>query len=132
MMRGPLSPKVHGILDYGAIALLFLAPTLFGFGGTAAGILYFIAIVYLGMVLLTAYPMGLAKVIPFTVHGWVEAGLAVFFIIAPFLFGFSDVAAARNFYLVAGIGLGGVFLLTNYQAAERPTRMVRSNNRVRV
>ena len=132
MMRGPLSPRVHGFLDYGAIALLFLAPTLFGFGGVAAGILYVVAVAYLAMVLLTAYPLGVAKVIPFTTHGWVEAGLAAFFILAPFLFGFSDVPAARNFFLVAGIALVGVFFLTNYEAAERPRRLSRSDDRLRV
>ncbi|MFN7135183.1 MAG: hypothetical protein ACK4N5_24120 [Myxococcales bacterium] len=120
MMRGPLSPRVHGFLDYGAIALLFLAPMLFNFGAPASTILYVVAALYLGMVLLTAYPLGVAKVIPFTMHGWVEAGLALFFVVAPFLFGFGDVAAARNFFIGAGIALGGVFLLTDYKAAEQP------------
>ncbi len=136
VMKGPLSPKVHGYLDLGAIALLFLAPTLFDFGGVAAGILYFVAVAYIGLVLLTAYPLGLAKVIPFTTHGWIEAALSLFFLFAPFLFGFSDVPRARNFFLIAGVGLIGVFLFTNYAAAERPHRGVRAgsgvDNRARV
>jgi hypothetical protein len=128
-MRGPLSPRVHGFLDYGAILLLFLAPSLFGFSGLPATLLYIVAVAYLAMVLLTAYPLGAAKVIPFTVHGYVEAALAVLFIVAPFILGFSDVVAARNFYVVAGIALGGVFLLTNYRAAEAPRSLAGARGR---
>ncbi|WNG32226.1 hypothetical protein F0U61_00350 [Archangium violaceum] len=128
-MKGPLSPRVHGFIDYAGILLLFLAPTLFGFSGTPATILYVVAVLYLAMVLLTAYPLGVAKVIPFPVHGLIEAALSLLFIVAPFLLRFSDVAAARNFYIVGGIALGGVFLLTNYQAAEAPRSLAGERKR---
>lgn len=132
MMRGPLSPRVHGFLDYGAIALLLLAPMIFGFGGTPAMILRVLAVAYLAMVLLTAYPLGVLKVIPFTVHGYVEAVVSIFLIAAPFVFGFSQMDDARNFFLVAGIALVGVFLLTNYKAAEAPGQGVGARRRVTV
>ncbi len=128
-MKGPLSPRVHGFIDYAGILLLFLAPTLFRFSGLPATILYVVAVLYLAMVLLTAYPLGVAKVIPFTMHGYVEAALALLFIVAPFILGFSDVAAARNFYIIGGIALGGVFLLTNYQAAETPRSLAGERDR---
>jgi hypothetical protein len=108
------------LLDYGAVVLLALAPSLFDFGGAAAGLCYFLSAAFLGLSLLTAYPLGAAKVIPFTVHGAVEAGTAVFLVLAPFLFGFSDVDGARNFFIASGVVLGIVFALTDYKAAERP------------
>jgi hypothetical protein len=119
-MKALLSPKVHGYGDYLIVALLALAPTLFNFSGTPAVICYVLAVAQLGMSLMTAYPLGVAKLIPFPVHGSVEVVTSAFLVIAPFLFGFSRVMSARNFFLVGGIGLFLVWLTTNYRAAERP------------
>jgi phosphatidylserine synthase len=122
MMTGPLSPRAHGFLDYGASVIVALAPTLFDFGGLPATLCYLFAGALFVLSLLTAYPLGVAKVIPFTAHGMVEAVSAVFLVIAPFLLGFSRDVSARNFFVAAGIALGIVFLVTNYRAAERPRR----------
>lgn len=113
-----LDPRVHGYLDYVAVALFLLAPTLFGFGGIAAAICYVLAVVQLSMSLLTAYPISVAKIIPFPAHGGVELATSIFLVIAPWLFDFSHVDAARNFFLVAGIGLLLVYLVTDYKAAN--------------
>lgn len=121
-MKALLSPRVHGYIDYLAVGLLALAPTLFNFSGVAAGLCYALAVVQLGMSLMTAYPLGAAKVIPFTIHGTIEAVTSVFLVVAPFLFGFSEVASARNFFIIGGLGLFGVWAVTNYKAAERPLR----------
>lgn len=114
-----LDPRVHGYLDYAAGLLLVVAPRLFGFAGTAAVICYVLAALHIGMSLLTAYPISVAKVVPFTVHGGVELITAIFLVVAPWLFGFDEVNAARNFFIVAGIGLGLVYLTTDYRAARR-------------
>jgi hypothetical protein len=120
LMKAPLSPRIHGYIDYLAVALLVLAPTLFNFSGVAAGLCYGLAVVQLGMSLLTAYPLGAAKLIPFTVHGTIELITSIALIAAPFLFGFSGIAAARNFFIIGGVVLFLVWLTTNYKAAERP------------
>lgn len=114
-----LNPRVHGYLDYMAVALLALAPTIFGFGGIAAVLSYVVAAAQLGMSLMTAYPLGVKKIIPFTVHGGVEVAVTILFLVSPWLFGFADHVTARNFFLGAGIGLGLVYVLTNYRAADR-------------
>jgi hypothetical protein len=114
-----LDPRVHGYLDYAAVLLLALAPWLFGFGGAAATLCYVVAAAQLGMSLLTAYPLGIAKVIPFPIHGGVELVVAIGLVVAPWLFGFDEVNAARNFFIAAGIGLGFVYLVTDYRAARR-------------
>jgi len=113
-----LTPRVHGYLDYGAVLLLALAPTLFGFSGTPAALCYVFAILQGGMSLMTAYPLGMAKVIPFTIHGGIESGAALFLFASPWIFGFNDLSAARNFFLAAAIGLGCVIAVTNYKAAD--------------
>jgi hypothetical protein len=130
MMTGPLSPRVHGYIDYGSVVFLLLSPMLFGFGGVPATLCYLFAGALLVLSLITAYPLGVAKVVPFTIHGLIEAVSAVGLVLAPFLFGFSDVVAARNFFLVAGVALGIVFLVTNYKAAERPRRLIGTQRRI--
>ncbi len=117
-----LSPKVHGYLDFSLIALFALAPTLFGFGGIAAVICYAVAVEHLVLTLVTAFPMGIAKIVPFPIHGAVEAIAAPLLLASPWLFRFADMQAARNFFLAAGLLVGVVYLLTNYRAAESPAR----------
>jgi hypothetical protein len=113
-----LSPRVHGYLDYGVVALFLLAPTIFGFAGVAASICYILAAVQAGMTLLTAFPMGIAKIIPFTVHGALEVGVSLFLLASPWLFGFDYVPAARNFFIASAVALGLVWVATDYRAAQ--------------
>jgi hypothetical protein len=115
-----LKPMPHAVLDYALVALLALAPLLFGFSGAPATICWILAAVQLGMSLLTAYPLGIARVIPFPVHGGVEALTAPFLVVAPWIFRFSEVTAAKAFFIASGILLAAVWLVTDYRAAERP------------
>jgi hypothetical protein len=108
---------VHGYLDYAAVVLLAVAPTLFGFSGTPAALCYVFTILHLGMSMMTAFPLGAVKLVPHTVHGGVELVVAILFVIAPWLFRFADVGAARNFFLILGVGLGAVWATTDYKAA---------------
>lgn len=130
LMKGPMSPKAHGIVDYVSVVVLLLAPSIFDFGGLPATLCYIFAVALLGISLITSYPLSIAKVVPFPVHGTIEAISAVGFILAPFLLGFSDVPAARNFFIIGGIALGILFLVTNYAAAERPSRTAGAGRRV--
>ena len=116
-----LSPRVHGYLDLVVIAAFALAPTLLGFGSRAASLCYVLAGLHATLTLLTAFPMGLLKMIPFPVHGGLEATMAPLLVAAPWLVGFSRVGAARNFYIASGLVLGVVWLLTDYRA-EVPER----------
>lgn len=122
-----LSPRIHGFIDYGAVLVLALAPTLFGFAGIAALLCYVLAVVQLGMSLATAYPLGLAHLIPFTAHGGVELVTSFFLVAAPWLFGFADVTAARNFFVIGGIVLLATYLITNYRAADAYRRSAGSH-----
>lgn len=117
-----LSPRIHGYLDYVLVALFLLAPTLFGFAGVAATLCYVMAAVQAGMSLLTAYPLGIAKIVPFPVHGALEAAVTVFLFASPWVFNFSYVDAARNFFIASGVLLALVWMVTDYRAASVPTR----------
>jgi hypothetical protein len=99
-----------------AIAAFFLAPALFGFSQAAAGAARAVAWAYLGLVLLTAYPLGLIKWIPFTVHGGIELITSVALLALPWLAGFSEDSAGRNFFVSSGFALFAVWLMTDYKA----------------
>ena len=116
-----LSPRVHGYLDYGVVALLLLAPSLFGFAGVPATICYVLAVAHAAMTLLTAFPLGLAKIIPFSIHGAIELLASVFLLAAPWIFEFSAVPAARNFFVASGVALAVVWLITDYRSAYTTT-----------
>lgn len=116
-----LNPAVHGALDYALAVLFLLAPSLFGYGGFAATLSYIIGVVYIAASLLTRYPLGAIKLIPFPVHGVLEAIMAASWIACPWVFGFAAEAAARNFFVIAGIGLLAVVALTDYKSTGART-----------
>ncbi len=121
-MLKKLNPTVHGALDY-ALALAFLfMPGVIGFPNQAANLSQLIGLAYLGVSLLTRYPLGALKLIPFPAHGVLESIMAASWIALPWVVGFDDHGPARTFFVAAGVGLLGVVLLTDYQVAMRAAR----------
>lgn len=125
-----LSPRAHAPIDYLLVALFGLAPTLFGFAGIAALLSYVIAVGVLMMSMLTRYPLGVFKVIPFPVHGYVELAAVPLLMAAPFLFGFDEREIARNFFVLTGAAYAVVWLVTDYAAAETDVRRRELGTRV--
>ncbi|MDQ3633678.1 MAG: hypothetical protein M3405_04110 [Acidobacteriota bacterium] len=113
-----LSPKIHGYLDFVVVIAFALAPTIFGLTGLAATLAYVLAVVHLALTLLTAFPLGVVGLVPFTIHGWIELLVSVGLVALPFIAGFSDIPVARNFYIVAGVVVFVTWLISNYKAAE--------------
>ena len=113
-----ISPKVHGFLYLAVILALFVSPSLFAFSQNASSVTYILAAAYVLIVLFTAYPLGLFKAIPFTVHGALELILSPLLIAMPWLAAFRMDAGARYFYIVAGVLLFITWLFTDYKAAD--------------
>lgn len=110
-----IDSKTHGILDY-AMALAFLmAPSVFDLTGYAAAPAYGAGVFLVLTSLLTRYPLGIVGLLPFRLHGKTEGLLAIAFLAAPWLMGFYEHAASRNFYLVAGTVLLAIIALTDYK-----------------
>jgi hypothetical protein len=116
-----LGPRVHGYIDIAVILIFLVGPLLFGLGGTPALISWILAIAYLILTLLTRYPLGMAKKIPFFGHGIIELAFAVFVAVLPRLDGYSPGSPARRFYWTMAIVLGVVWLLTDYREREAAT-----------
>ncbi|MCA8831831.1 SPW repeat domain-containing protein [Hymenobacter pini] len=112
-----LSPAAHGILDYLTVAFFAMAPSLFDLHGTYATVCYVLAAGYLVITLLTNFPLGLMRVIPFPVHGKLELVSGLVLLASPFLFGFADDnMTARNLFMGAGVVFLIVYFLTDWRA----------------
>jgi hypothetical protein len=116
-----LNPLAHGVLDYALAAAFLVLPGVLGFSPEAASISRIIGISYLGVSLLTKYPLGALKLIPFPVHGVLESLMAASWIVLPWLAGFQDDSAGRTFFMIAGVGLLLVAALTDYKASGAHT-----------
>lgn len=117
-----LSPTAHGILDYLTVAFFAVAPTMFGLTGTYATVCYVLAAGYLVISLLTAYPLGIMRLIPFLVHGRLELVSGLVFLASPWLFGFADDSVtARYLFMGAGVVFLLVWFITDWRAETRST-----------
>ncbi|MDQ2869378.1 MAG: hypothetical protein M3S32_01455 [Acidobacteriota bacterium] len=114
-----LDARIHGLLDLAAVAAFLLGPLLFGLGGNPAAISYTLAVVHLVMTLLTRFPMGRWKRIPFVVHGIVELVVGIFLLILPSIAGYAPGSPARRFYMIMGAFILVVWALTAYGTKER-------------
>ena len=111
-----LDARIHGFLDIVTVLVFLLGPLVFGLGGSPAAISYTLAVVHLVMTLLTRFPMGRWKVIPFPVHGIVELVVGLALLILPSYAGYAPGSPARRFYLGMGAGILVVWALTAYGA----------------
>ena len=111
-----ISPRTHGYLDFLTVVIFLLAPTLLGLGQLSAILAYSLAVVHLIVTLASDFPFGVVKLIPFTVHGWIERMVGPLLIAIPFVLNFSTEEVARNFYIAMGIIIIVVGMPTNYQA----------------
>lgn len=110
-----ISPNIHGYLDFVTVVIFLLAPTLFGLSGLPAMLAYALAVIHLAVTLATDFPFGVVKLIPFTLHGWIERLVGPLLVVIPFVLGFANETGARNFYIFIGIIIIIVGLLTDYK-----------------
>jgi len=120
----PISPTLHGVLDYLTCGFFFVAPSLFDFTGTYAAVCYTLAAGYLVISLLTRMPLGLLKWIPFWLHGRFELVSGLVFIASPWIFGYAENGPARNMFIAVGVVFLLVFALTQWQPEDRTANVV--------
>lgn len=133
---GVISTRIHGVLDYLTAAALIVLPLLllFGAGGggeaagaaardpytTAGWFLVGPGLALLGLSLLTRYELGAVRAVPMPAHLWTDAGLGVFLILAPWVFGFA--AAIWWPHVLAGVAEIGAALLTRRRSPVEAPR----------
>ena len=110
-----ISPFIHGFLDYFTVALFAIAPIVLSFAELPKLICFALAAVHLVTTLLTAFPLGVAALIPFPIHGWMERVIGPVLVALPFVLGFAGLAVW--FFVAAGVTIVLVALVTDYHAA---------------
>ena len=118
-MKKAISSRTHGYLDFLTVALFLLAPTLLSLSQVPAMFAYALAVVHLIVTLTSDFPFGIFKLIPFTVHGWIERLVGPSLIALPFIFGFANEDIARNFYIAMGIVIIVIGFLTDCNGEEK-------------
>ena len=109
-----IDPKIHGIIDYLVVVFMFASPTLFNMQGSLSTFTYALAAVLLFMTLLTEYSVGLFKVIPFALHGFIELIVGVTVIVLAYTW-FKDDATGKLYYIVFGTFTMLTWLVTNFK-----------------
>jgi hypothetical protein len=114
-----ISSKVHGLLDYATVIFLLAAPTIFQMEGTLCTFTYVLAGVHFALTALTAFEVGLIKVIPFRVHGILEVVVAIALAGIALWFRSNDDNLGFYFYLGLAIVIMIVFLLTDFKSVPK-------------
>ena len=126
MLRdGPIPRFVHGILEYALGVLFIAAPFLFDFNsGAATGMSVAIGVLILIFAAVSEGPVSLVNQLPLLLHVAMLYVLALLLVAAPFLLGFADEVAPRNFFIISGVWLLLITIGTRFRrsAPDAPAR----------
>jgi hypothetical protein len=113
----------HAIADYAVAATLIAVPLAVGGTGKAVGAGVVVGAVVLAVSMLTRYPLGVVKMLPFKVHSLGDYLAAALLVVAPFALSFNHSDAGLSaLYIGAGVAVLAVSLITNYQYNPKRTR----------
>ena len=112
----------HGVIDYAMVIIFAIGPTVAGFHGKQATICYALAVVHFLLTLVTRFPLGVLKTIPFPLHGGIEIVVALLLLVLPWLANFSAGVHSRNFFVLIGLLIAIIFALTDYRGRRSAGR----------
>lgn len=117
----PLAAKQHGAIDYLIGIALIISPWLFQFDNLSDSATYTMVLVgsiILLVSLMTNYPLGVIRILPFPIHGIIELIGTAMLLVSPWLMGFVNVTPAFNLAIVMSIAYLAVISITNYSAYQ--------------
>jgi hypothetical protein len=117
----------HGIIDYLMVIILAIAPSVAGFNGRQATICYALAVLHFLLTVVTRFPLGVVKVLSFTLHGSVEFVVGLLVILLPWLAGFSAGLNSRNFFVAIGVLILVIWAMTDYRNIRHIDKAVRTS-----
>lgn len=110
----------HAIADYAVGILLIVVAVAVGGSSGAVGTGVVVGTTVLAVSMLTKYPLGVAKVLPFPVHSAGDYLAAALLLGAPWALNFADGDGGLTaFYVGAGLAVLAVSLVTNYQYGDK-------------
>jgi hypothetical protein len=111
---------LHAVADYAVGASLIVVALAVGGSAGAVGTGVLVGTVVLFVSMLTQYPLGVVKVLPFTIHSAGDYLAAALLLASPFALNFFHADMGLTvFYLVAGAAVLAVSLITNYQYSPK-------------
>ncbi|HMC05345.1 MAG TPA: hypothetical protein VKJ83_07715 [Actinomycetota bacterium] len=115
-----LPASLHAVADYAVGILLILVAALSGGSAGAVGTGIVVGATVLVVSMFTKYPLGVVKVLPFTIHSAGDYLAAALLMVAPFTLHFSSGESGLTaFYVAAGLAVLSVSLITNYQYSPK-------------
>jgi len=115
----PISPQMHGAIDYGLLGLNLAAPSLLGLKGSARVLPYLIGGVQGALNAVTDQPLAARRVVPFRMHGQIEKWSLPAVALLPLATGALKQPRARLFFGTTFGLLLAVFQLTDWKRAPR-------------
>jgi hypothetical protein len=118
-----LNERIHGTLDYLTVVFLIGTGLCGFFSPYFSHLLIALAVIHLMLTVCTNFSVGLVKLVPLEIHGYVELAVSIGLIPAPFLLHYAAEAPAKVFTWVFAAVLFVLFMLTNYHSttATSPT-----------
>jgi hypothetical protein len=117
-MKKPITPAMHGALDYGMAAVLMAAPWLLRTSRKAALTFTAFGAAQAGVNALSNQPLAALPVIPWHVHRTIDAASLPAQVAVPLLTGVAREPKARALWIGALVGIVTVFLLTDWDARD--------------
>jgi type II secretory pathway pseudopilin PulG len=117
-MERPITPEMHGLVDYATVLMTAAAPSVLPMSDRAAKTCYALAAGYLGLSLLTDYRLSARRVVPFPAHGLAEGALGAALPMLPKALGFEEDDAGRGFLLGLTALTAVVAALTDWKGEE--------------
>ncbi len=114
MTTKPISPELHGLLDYGLAAANAVVPGMLHMSTKARGMFRAFSVIQGGLNAVTVQPYAVQKIVPFPLHGMIDKASAPVYLLAPFVAGVFRERKARNWWLLVGAALVTVYNLTDW------------------
>ena len=117
-MDKPITPRLHGALDYGFLGVLLGGPAVLKLPRNVRLVFAAMGAVQTTLNSLTDQPYAVDRVVPFRVHGLIEKFSAPLYVGLPLAVGAWRDRNSRLFFLAAGASLVTVYNLTDWQATN--------------
>jgi hypothetical protein len=95
-MRKPISPRIHGIIDYTTSATIAALPGFIEMPKRARRLFRGLGAGYTGLSSVTDYPLAAKRLVPFKAHGAAELAVGAALPAMPWVLGFQRNRAART------------------------------------
>lgn len=115
---GILPPTVHRLLDYVAVIVFALAPSLIHLTGNTKMLAYALAAIHLVVTLATQFPGSVRRPLPYSAHGIIELVVGLALVAVPFIRHWTF--AAGKFYPAMGVIILIIWAFTRYRDTTVP------------